>query len=73
MSDELLRLRGEVGVLRQQTNKLGYLRQENRYLRTQVAADTGTTNQLSAEDQFILRQKYAVDAMTALAVAARAI
>jgi len=71
VSDELLRLRGEVGVLRQQTNKLGYLRQENRYLRTQVAAEAETANQLSAEDQYILRQKYALDAMLTLVEATK--
>jgi RNA polymerase sigma factor (sigma-70 family) len=64
--DELLRLRGEVGLLRQQTNELGRLRQENRKLLSQVAAQSESTNQVSAEDQFTLRQTHAVDAMTTL-------
>ena len=63
---ELLRLRGEVGMLRQQTNELGRLRQENRKLMSQAAAQSESTNQVSAEDQFTLRQTHAVDAMSAL-------
>ncbi len=60
-SRELLRLRGEVGVLRQQTNELGVLRKENTTLSQAVAE-----NQVSAEDQLMVRQNHAVDAMTAL-------
>jgi RNA polymerase sigma factor (sigma-70 family) len=67
--DELLRLRGEVGVLRQKTNELAGFRQENRKLLSQVAAQSEPTNQVSAEDQFILRQTHAVDAMTTLLAA----
>jgi hypothetical protein len=61
---ELLRLRGEVGVLRQQTNELGTLREDNAKL-SQAVAESGT-NQLPAEDQVIVRQTHAVDAMTTL-------
>jgi RNA polymerase sigma factor (sigma-70 family) len=64
--NELLRLRGEVGMLRQQTNELGRFRQENRKLLSQVAAQSEPTNQVSAEDQFTLRQTHVVDAMTTL-------
>jgi hypothetical protein len=67
--DELLRLRGEAGVLRQQTNELARLRRENRKLLAQVAAQSEPTNQVSAEDQFTLRQTHAVDAMTTLLTA----
>src|ERR1019366_7746095 len=63
---ELLRLRGEVGMLRQQTHELGRFRQENRRLLSQAAAQSESTNQVSAEDQFTLRQTHAVDAMTIL-------
>jgi type II secretory pathway pseudopilin PulG len=59
---ELLRLRGEVGVLRQQTNELGELRKENIKLSQAVAESE--TNQVSAEDQVIVRQNHAVGAMT---------
>lgn len=64
--DEMLRLRGEVGVLRQATNELGNLRQANRKLVAQLAAPSESTNLLSAEDQSILRQTHVVDAMTTL-------
>jgi hypothetical protein len=64
--DELLRLRGEVGRLRQQTNELGRIRQENRKLLAQAAAQSEITNHVSAEDQFTLRRTHAVDAMTVL-------
>jgi RNA polymerase sigma factor (sigma-70 family) len=64
--DELLRLRGEVGMLRQQTNELAKFRQENRKLLSQVAAQSEPTNQVSAEDQFTLQQTHAVNAMNTL-------
>jgi len=67
--NELLRLRGEVGMLRQQTNELAKFRQENRKLLSQVAAQSEPTNQVAAEDQFILRQTHAVDAMSTLLAA----
>jgi hypothetical protein len=67
--DELLRLRGEVGLLRQQTNELGRILQENRKLLSQVAAQTESTNSVSAEDHFILRQTHSVDAMATLLTA----
>src|ERR1035441_7675347 len=53
-------------MLRQQTNELGRFRQENRRLLSQTAAQSESTNQVSAEDQFTLRQTHAVDAMTIL-------
>jgi RNA polymerase sigma factor (sigma-70 family) len=64
--DELLRLRGEVGRLRQQTNELGRIRQENRKLLAQAAAQSESTNQVSEEDRLALSQKHVVDAMTTL-------
>jgi hypothetical protein len=66
---ELLRLRGEVGMLRPQTNELARFRQENRKLLSQVSTQSEPTNQVSAEDQFTLRQTHAVDAMTTLLTA----
>src|SRR5262249_34228904 len=53
--EELLRLRGEVGAFRQQTRELGRLRQENKNLLSQIAAESESTNQVSAEDRLILR------------------
>ena len=67
--NELLRLRGEAGMLRQQTNDLARLRRVNRKFLSQVAAQPESTNQLSAEDQFTLRQTHAVDAMNTLLTA----
>ena len=61
---ELLRLRGEVGVLRQQTNELGGLRKEN--IRLSQAVAQAETNQLPAGDQVIVRQAHAEKAMTTL-------
>jgi RNA polymerase sigma factor (sigma-70 family) len=69
--NELLSLRGEVGTLRQQAVELGKLQQENRKLQSQIAAQSDTTNQVSAEDRFILRQTHAVDAMTTLLTAVK--
>ena len=66
---ELLRLRGEIGILRQQTNELARIRQENRRLHALVAAQSESANSVSAEDQLTLRQKHVVDAMTTLLTA----
>ena len=53
---ELLRLRGEVGVLKQAANELSRLRQENLRLRQQLP-------QLTPEDEYKLNQGHAVEAM----------
>jgi hypothetical protein len=70
---ELLRLRGEVGTLREQTADLARLRQENQNLLSKITAPSAPTNQSSAEeeDRFILRQTHTVDAMTTLLTAIR--
>jgi RNA polymerase sigma factor (sigma-70 family) len=61
---ELLRLRGEVGQLRQQTNDLAKVRQENQGLTEQVAQLE--TNQISLADQLILKQTHAQQAVSML-------
>ena len=66
---ELLKLRGEIGVLRQQANGLERLQQENRNLLSQITAQSDPTNRVSAEDQFILRQTHSVDATATLLTA----
>jgi RNA polymerase sigma factor (sigma-70 family) len=66
---ELLKLRGEIGALRQHSDDLGRLQQENRDLQSQIAAQSDLTNRVSTEDQFNLRQTHAVDAMTTLLTA----
>jgi len=73
-SDELLRLRGEVAAYRRQTDDLGKLRQENWKLRAQVAAQSessGSTNQVPLEDQYILQQTHAVEAISTLLAAVK--
>ena len=70
-SRELLRLRGEVGLLRQQTNEL-LLRQQtkdsadlrNENTRLSQALAQSETNQLPPKDQLILRQAHANEAIT---------
>jgi RNA polymerase sigma factor (sigma-70 family) len=59
--NDLLRLRGEVGRLRQRTNELG---DEVGQLQ-----DNQPTNASSAQDRFILRQSYVSQALTKLATA----
>jgi RNA polymerase sigma factor (sigma-70 family) len=67
---ELLRLRDEVGALRQQTNELAKLREENQDLLSRIAQQSeATTNQMSEEDQYILRQKHTSDAMRTVLMA----
>ena len=62
-SAELLRLRGEVGLLRQKTNELT---QHEREYRARPAQSQTDTNLVSAEDLFIVRTTHAVDATTAV-------
>jgi RNA polymerase sigma factor (sigma-70 family) len=70
---ELLRLRGEVGALRQETNELAKLREENHNLLSRLAQQSeAETNQVSAEDEFILRQTHASTAMRSVLLAVKA-
>jgi RNA polymerase sigma factor (sigma-70 family) len=67
---ELLRLRSEVGMLRrQQTNETGKFREENQKLLSEVTALSYFTNQISAEDQYILRETHMHDAVSTLLTA----
>jgi hypothetical protein len=67
---ELLRLRGEVGTLREQTNELAKLRQENQDLLSRIAQPSdASTNQVSADDQYILRQTHTSTAMRTVLMA----
>jgi hypothetical protein len=66
---ELLRLRSEVGILRQQTNELARLRQENQNLLSRESAHSEPTNQVSEEDQYILRERHTVRTMNTLLMA----
>jgi hypothetical protein len=69
--DELVRLRGEVGMLRQQTNELAGLQQENQKLLSRVAAQSEPADQLSAADQFTLRQTHVQNALNTLLAAVK--
>jgi len=65
--NELLRLRGEVGILHQQTNDVENVREENRRLRAQFAAEN--QNEISEDDRFQLRKLHVQDAMSAILTA----
>jgi hypothetical protein len=72
--NDLLKLRGEVGVLRQQTNEIGKLRQENQRLQSQEPRLSIIQNQVQAEqfspnDLYELHQIHVVDAMKQLGLA----
>lgn len=67
---ELLRLRGEVGTLRQQTNDLARLLQQKQDSLSRAEAQSqAVTNQISGEDQYILRQTHASDAVRTMLIA----
>lgn len=68
---ELLKLRGEVGMLRQRTNDLDKSQMEKRKLLSQAVTQSDLTNQESVEDHFILQQTHAVDAITKLLTAVK--
>ena len=63
--NELLRLRGEVGMLRQQTNELAQLRAGNQKPTPEVL-QVESINQLSAEDQLSVRRTHVVNTETSL-------
>jgi hypothetical protein len=66
-SDEILRLRAEVGVLRQQTNELGQGLQQHTPRMVSLLPETlQLTNELSAEDRVTLEQTHLVDAVHAI-------
>ena len=64
--NELLRFRGEVGILRQQTNGLGKLQEENRQLHAQITAAQNQLTQLPPEDQYTLDHAHAINAIGGL-------
>jgi hypothetical protein len=69
--NELLKLRGEVGALRNQSAQLGQLREENQRLRNQKPAAPGQSPQLSPEDQFQLQEWHTVSTMKYAGLAMR--
>ena len=69
--NELLKLRGEVGVLRNQITESGKLREENRQLQSQVKAEPNSRDQISPQEQFELHRIDMVNAMKQLGLAMR--
>lgn len=69
--NELLKLRGEVGVLRRQVGEFGKLREENQQLRSQNSASQSQTVMLTPEEQFKLQEFHTVNAMKQLCLAMR--
>jgi len=67
--EELLKLRGEVGVLREQTNGLEEARQQNLQLRAQLKAVQSQPLQLSPDDRYTLDHEHAIQAIEGLASA----
>jgi hypothetical protein len=69
--NELLKLRGEVGVLRNQITEFGKVREENRQLQSQVKVEPNSPGQISPQDQFELHRIDTVNAMKQLGLAMR--
>ena len=69
--NELLRLRGEVGVLREQTNEIARLQREIQKPLSSDAVQSETANLLAPADQYTLRQTHVQNAMDILLAAAK--
>jgi RNA polymerase sigma factor (sigma-70 family) len=69
--NELLKLRGEVGVLRRQLIELGKLRDENQQFQRQATVGQNQAIQISPQDQFRLNQFHATDDLKQLGLAMR--
>jgi hypothetical protein len=68
--DELLKLRGELGVLHNQAGELGHLREENRRLYDELAVAQNQISQLSAIE-YKRHQTDTIDAMKQFVLAMR--
>lgn len=69
--NELLKLRGEVGALQNQSAQLGRLREENQRLRNLNAAAPNQPAQLSPQDQFQLQEWHTINTMKYAGLAMR--
>lgn len=71
--NELLKLRGEVGVLRKQVAQVVTLRAENQQLRAQPPAAPAQTgvSEITPEDLFYIHQMHTVNALKQIALAMR--
>jgi len=68
---ELLRLRGEVGVLQRQLGDKNQLQVENQRLKTEVAGRPAQPVQITPEDLFKIQSWHTVDALKQLGIATR--
>ena len=69
--NELLKLRGEIGVLRTQAGQLGIVRAENQRLRAQNSAAQNQPVPMSPDDQFKLQEWHTIDTMKYVGLAMR--
>jgi cell division protein FtsL len=69
--NELLKLRGEVGVLRRQVDEVGKLREENQQLHTLTVTGQTQTNQISSNDLFFLQERHTINALKQIGLAMR--
>jgi len=69
--NELLKLRGEVGVLRRQAGEFAQLQTQNQQLRSQASAGLNQTNQINPQDQFKLQEWHTMDALKQICLAMR--
>lgn len=69
--NELLKLRGEIGLLRRQTNELGKVREENHRLRDEVANAIPKSLPSREQAEFNMHRVYTVNAMKQLGLAMR--
>ncbi|HEY4984894.1 MAG TPA: hypothetical protein VIJ24_07490, partial [Verrucomicrobiae bacterium] len=68
--NELLRLRGEVGMLRRQLTELGKLQKENQQLKIQITSQNQSV-QLPTEAEYRQRERYVADSMKQLGLTMR--
>jgi RNA polymerase sigma factor (sigma-70 family) len=69
--NELLKLRGEVGILQRQLGELGKLREENRQLQSQVITAQNEPSQLPTEAEYQQLQTETKNSLKELALAMR--
>jgi RNA polymerase sigma factor (sigma-70 family) len=69
--NELLKLRGEIGVLRSQAGQAGKLREENQRLRAENSAGRTPSVQISPQDQFQLQEWHTINTMKYVGLAMR--
>ena len=69
--NELMKLRGEVGALRNQIGQLGKLRAENQQLRAQTSVSQNQPAELTTEEKFHMQQWHTEQALKQMGLAIR--